>query len=154
MRYLLKNNWKIEFFSMNSRDDEEIYAFLNKYKISRIKVWNNYQNINEFINKVKDYDVIIGQRLHSVVVACGLSIPCISINYQTKCLHFMESMKMEKYVVNMDSFMYSYLTNAFNNLIDDYYTINKNLISSSKYYKEMQLQSAHFVYSSIVNYKK
>jgi polysaccharide pyruvyl transferase WcaK-like protein len=36
-------------------------------------------------------DVVIGQRLHSVILAFAYGVPALSLSYQPKCLDFLES---------------------------------------------------------------
>ena len=51
---------------------------------------------------MRDIDLFIGTKLHSVVCAFCTDTPAIMIGYQPKCYDFMKTMGFERYFIRSD----------------------------------------------------
>lgn len=132
----LEQGFEIEFFAMHNHDQKEIYKLRQHEKLKSISVWDNYHNWEEFLIKIHDFDLVIGQRLHSVVVACGSGIPCISLSYRPKCLHFMESFYLEKYCLELSDLAVEKVLSLTEEINSNYEVFCQRQLSVANQYKQ------------------
>ena len=102
-RNLLDRGVEVNFVAMNASDESFIRLIVDEHSLAgRVKFWFDYEDIYGTINFIKRNDIMIGERLHAVVLGCGSGVPSISIAYRPKCLDFMRSLGLEKYCIRTD----------------------------------------------------
>jgi polysaccharide pyruvyl transferase WcaK-like protein len=134
----VSNGWKVEFFAMNDRDVNEIRKVTSILQPESFTVWSDYLDIDGFLERVLTYTAVVGQRLHAVVTASGLGIPCISLSYLPKCNHYMESVGMERFCINTDKFTAQDLIDRFTDIQRDYDKLNEKLVRNTNVYRQKQ----------------
>ena len=73
---------------------------------------------------------LVGTRLHSVIFALGMGVPCISISYHgTKAQGIMESMDLGQYVLSIEDIDYKSLVSKFESLVSEKTVIEKKITS-------------------------
>ena len=147
--YLLDKSIEVEFISMNDYDFEEISKVIDKFRLNKINIWKNYLDIEGFLKKVCEFDLVIGQRLHAVVTASGFGIPSISLSYTPKCLHFMESVELERLCINTKNIDIKSLHGCFREIVDNYSEVKFNLVEKTNKYRRLQEKYAKIIKNSI-----
>jgi polysaccharide pyruvyl transferase WcaK-like protein len=56
----------------------------------------------EMMTLLGEMDLVIGMRLHSLILAATMNIPVICINYDPKIMGFVSSINQDKYAINID----------------------------------------------------
>lgn len=136
-----QKGYTVELFSTEINDynaiNELMEVISNKYK-ERIKVIkiNNYENLMSFYNSI---DLLLGTRLHSIILAFTQGIPIIGLSWQPKVNGFFELIRETNSVYDIKSFQYniheilsqvdSMLINKIN-ISNNLKNINKELIES------------------------
>ena len=72
---------------------------------------------------------LVGMRLHSLIFACQMGIPFLSLSYQPKCLEFCRSLGLEHLSVNI--YDLSTMSLRLQSLKDEYSTLRDRLISET-----------------------
>src|SRR4029453_4430656 len=96
-----KGAW-IEYIPMHPLDE-----FIGRRMIARISegkslgLWHNYRRLKDSLNRMKSYDLVVGQRLHSSILACAFGVPTINLSYNPKGVSFMKAMGLEDYSVRL-----------------------------------------------------
>jgi len=148
--YLLDQSFEIEFFAMNDFDFDEIIKVIDKFQLHGVNVWADYLNIDGFLKKICEFDMVIGQRLHAVVTASGFGIPSISLSYTPKCLHFMESVELERMCINTKDIDINSLHRCFSEIVNDYNKIKSNLVLITNEYRCCQENYAKTIKEMVV----
>jgi polysaccharide pyruvyl transferase WcaK-like protein len=141
-KYFLRNGWQVEFIPMHPIDFQIGLDMIQRFDLHEVSIWKDFQNIDETINRIKTYDILVGQRLHSVVIACGCGVPAIALEYQPKCSDFMESIEMQKFSVKTDDLELDKLLSLMNDIDKNYTEHCEQLISKCKYYQVLQREAA------------
>ena len=79
--YFLKKGWQVEFLPMHPIDFKIGLELMREFNLSEVSIWQNFQTIEKTINHIHNYDIVVGQRLHSVVIACGSGVPAIALSF-------------------------------------------------------------------------
>ena len=125
------------------------YLLLQNYKIILLPVWNDDLPSNKKVQKeinnkncilincgtdfgsyskyIKECDIFIGQKVHSVVIACMFRIPSLMIEYGPKCKDFMASLNLERYTIKTLDFKLNIVKGHINNLIKNREKIQQKL---------------------------
>jgi polysaccharide pyruvyl transferase WcaK-like protein len=101
-QHLLDEGWQVEFWPMHPSDLRLGQQLIQDYHLKDVSLWTEFRNIGRTMERIHAYDLVIGQRLHAVVLACGSGVPAISLAYRPKCYDFMESIDMEPFAIRTD----------------------------------------------------
>ncbi len=61
-------------------------------------------SLGELINRLGQLDVMVGTRLHAVILAAGLGIPVIAVEYAPKVANFMTEIKQRQWSIPLENF--------------------------------------------------
>lgn len=125
---------KIDFvpFRTTSYDDDRIVA---KQVVSYMKhkdktyIYSSAPEVNEFIEMAKQSSLVIGMRLHSLILGTSIGVPVIGLEYMPKVKAYMESIKQREYSLDLKTITSKKL-------------INKILITFEKYKERSQIISS------------
>ncbi|MFX1535498.1 MAG: polysaccharide pyruvyl transferase family protein [Promethearchaeota archaeon] len=117
------------------RDLENINRVSSAAKIEVFDKWFDTKSVVDFIASSK---VLIGQRLHSVVLSAAAFTPFICLEYRPKCLHFSESVAMLDYTVRTDRVTAEKILQLFQNLMNKWVQTRNKLAGVVKAYRETQ----------------
>ncbi|MBI4398936.1 MAG: polysaccharide pyruvyl transferase family protein [Candidatus Omnitrophica bacterium] len=100
-----QDGWEIELIPVWQKDMEAIRRVISDSGLgNRIRVFKDFHSVRKTIDKMETFDVFIGQKLHSVILACCANRPSIMVEYRPKCRDFMASMDLESWTVRTDEF--------------------------------------------------
>lgn len=127
-------NTKIDFIPLRitSYDDDRIIA---KQVVSYMKhkdkthIYSCAPEVNEFIEMTKQSSLVIGMRLHSLILATLVGVPVIGLEYMPKVKAYMESIKQSKYSLELETITSKKLINLFENIYKNYAADSQKILS-------------------------
>ena len=126
-------NAKIEFipFRITSYDDDRVVI---KQVMSYMKrkdganVYPHTPTVDEFINIIKESSLVIGMRLHSLILAASVGIPVIGLAYMPKVRGYMECIEQSKYSLDLETITSEKLTSLIDDVFKNYNAISKKIL--------------------------
>lgn len=116
---------KVTFFSTKFPQDvkvtEDIYEQMERKENVEILKGNLPPDV--LVSFCKQQDIIIGTRLHSLILSVAAKTPIIGIGYHQKVYNFLKRIKKEQYYVDIDNMnqqidlVYGLVNNLLNNWI-------------------------------------
>jgi polysaccharide pyruvyl transferase CsaB len=124
----------VDFYPLriSSPDDDRIVAnqiVKNMRFQARAKIHISVPDVDEFIRMMDRYSLVIGMRLHSIILAAASGIPTIGLNYMPKVAAFMESIQQEQYLIDLETINLEKLKNAINHIFESHKEISKTILS-------------------------
>ncbi len=126
-------NTKIDFipFRTTSYDDDRIVVkqvvSYMKHK-DKIYIHSSAPEVDEFIEIVRQSSLVIGMRLHSLILGTSIGVPVIGLEYMPKVKEYMRSIKQGEYSLDLETITSKKL-------------INKILITFEQYKERSQVIS-------------
>jgi polysaccharide pyruvyl transferase WcaK-like protein len=145
VQHLLEKGWDVEFIPMQLKDLQLGLKIIHDFNLHKVSIWREYRNIGKTINRIQTYDILVGQRLHSVVFACGCGIPSVMLEYQPKSRDFMESIGMQQFSIRTDVIDLDKVLSLIYDIEMNYVDYCKQLISTCNHYRLLQRQAAQEV---------
>lgn len=102
VRWCNSKRFDVTFISLSARDTVEGRALCAELRPNSLAIWDRHDERDMTLGKLLEQDMIVGTRLHSVVLASAFGVPCISLAYNPKCLHFMESFGRQSWAIRTD----------------------------------------------------
>ncbi len=105
LRVMLQDGWEIEVIPVYPKDMNVINTAIElSGGEGKIKIFQDYYSVSKTLDRMEQYDIFVGQKLHSVVLAYCANTPAIMIEYRPKCRDFMTSIGMEKFNIRTSEF--------------------------------------------------
>lgn len=143
------DGWSVEFFAMHDTDAREIERVRQAHGLGDVPFWRGYHRPREFLSKVRQFDLVIGQRLHAVVTPCAFGIPSLSLSYRSKCVSFMRSINMQRFTLRTDEVEPARLRGMFDELAEDAAEVHQQLVRVTEEYRNLQRSCVARVLSSL-----
>ncbi|MGB3368660.1 MAG: polysaccharide pyruvyl transferase CsaB [Acidaminobacteraceae bacterium] len=111
------------YFNEDIKVIEEVmnYEFINKIKNDdnlNIVALDKEASYSEIIEMVCALDILVGERLHSLIFAAAAEVPLIGVSYDPKIDYFLESIKCQS-LFKASNFDCSLLLNEIENLYEN-----------------------------------
>jgi polysaccharide pyruvyl transferase WcaK-like protein len=103
IKHLSRQGYKIQFIAMSKIDEQNARALASHLDGCPISIHTSRNIELATLGAIRDCDLVIGQRLHSIVLACAFGVPSISLSYQPKALDFLESVGLLRLSMRTDS---------------------------------------------------
>jgi polysaccharide pyruvyl transferase CsaB len=119
-------------------DDLKVYEdILLKSNDLSLKCIHLNTNIKELCNVYNNFDILIGMRLHSLILGSIFDKKMIAISYEPKVNSFMNELNIEEFSINFEDLTLENLYFQYNNLIKQDYSQGKKdmLLKISEYNK-------------------
>ena len=133
--YLIENyNAQIDFCPLRttSHDDDRVVAHQisgNMKFGQKTQIYRSVPSVTEYVRMVKRYSLVIGMRLHSLILAAASGIPVIGLNYMPKVQAFMESIQQEQCSLNPATLDIGNLKSVINRVFESHNQISETLLS-------------------------
>lgn len=152
VKYFYNKNFEVTFLSTcqgipNYRDDSiiatEIYNSLPTHIKEKVTVNTQYYNIFELREKLKDFDFVVGTRLHMCILSWLSSVPAFNISYEEKGKESYEYLGLNKYSVdyNFDSDITKLLNDFTTEDFGKTYKMIDSITMESKEYLNLMIKN-------------
>ncbi|MGM0383253.1 MAG: polysaccharide pyruvyl transferase family protein [Thermodesulfobacteriota bacterium] len=133
-RHLLSLGFAVRFFSIWVNDDHLVRKVAREIG-GEITTYCFSQNMAQYMEAVNNVDILIGEKLHSVIGALSSYVPSIMLAYQPKCIDFMNSVSLDKYVVKTDELEVGCIEAMISEILDDYDNYRERIFKNISYWK-------------------
>jgi polysaccharide pyruvyl transferase CsaB len=127
-------NAKIDFipFRTTSYDDDRIVAkqvvSYMKHK-DRTHIHSHVPGVDEYIEMAKQSSLVIGMRLHSLILGTSVGVPVIGLAYMPKVEVYLDSISQTEYSLNLETITSEKLISLIENVFNNYDTSSKKILS-------------------------
>jgi hypothetical protein len=104
-------------------------------KETGLPVFKGFQNVQSLLDFVSRCTVLVGQRLHSMVLSAAALTPFLPIEYHSKCSEFSESVGFQEYAVRADKVTAEELLRKFRKLVGNWDSMYHRLRGKVEVYK-------------------
>ena len=98
IQILDNNNWEWRLFCNGGKKDEIVLRELqSELRISEDKIGIGYSDGKSFAEKLSQFDVVFGARLHCCITAVSLGVPVVGFIWDEKLKYFSKTMGVDKF---------------------------------------------------------
>jgi polysaccharide pyruvyl transferase WcaK-like protein len=101
VRIMIDKGWEITFVPVWDKDIPYIKEAMRRIN-KQVGLFQKYNSVRDTLEFIESCDIFIGEKLHSVVLACCTYTPSIMLEYRPKCRDFMTSLDLQKYNIKTD----------------------------------------------------
>ena len=113
IKLLKKEGYNVKLFTNGAISDQNFFDKLKTYmKLGKSfdkMVEPRSKTAEDLVNLISTYDIVLGTRLHSNIIAYSLGIPTVSIVWNVKQLMFAEINGIEEYFITKENFNAEYI---------------------------------------------
>ncbi|MBX2862383.1 MAG: polysaccharide pyruvyl transferase family protein [Leptolyngbyaceae cyanobacterium MAG.088] len=85
------------------------------------------ESLDELIQRISQLDVMVGTRLHAVILAAGLGVPVVAIEYAPKVTGFMEAINQKQWSIPLADFTAPQALERINTMLSAAVTVRQQL---------------------------
>ncbi|MBK8023631.1 MAG: polysaccharide pyruvyl transferase family protein [Chloroflexi bacterium] len=148
-RRLLDSGWTITWFPTTQDDADEMRRLIARANLPPMAIMSDFLNIPAMLDRLKEQDIFVGQRLHSVVAASSVYVPVLALEYQLKCRDFMMSIDQEDAVIRTDTVEAAELFDRVQALYDHHEQVQQRVYQSVQSLRRNLLEGSRTVKSLI-----
>ncbi len=147
---MLDRNWQVTFFPVWHKDLPYIRKAASRLK-KPVKILKNYLSIENVFEYLDQCDIVIGEKLHSVILAMAAYTPSIMLEYRPKCADYMASMDLSEFNMRTDQLDLDKLIDLVEKLYADLDGYQDFIAQKVKRYKQLQQEKSKWVLNKILN---
>lgn len=107
-----------------------------------VSVFRDYHSVEATMQCLRACDVLVGEKLHSVVLALCANTPSVMLEYQPKCLDFMMSMELERFSIRTDRLSLDAVVDLLNELATHVDVFQQRIAKRAGYFRDLQQRKA------------
>ena len=100
------------------------------------RYFETFQHLNQLIST---FDLVIGMRLHALILAAGLGVPVIAAEYDPKVRGFMEEIGRAEYSIPLECFKQKRILPVIETILSDPLAARKDVEAGVDYYRKRTL---------------
>lgn len=144
IRPLIDKGYQFYAIPMYFKQDLEIAQKLSEKLNHKIKVIDTPLTIEETVAYTSAFDMIVGMRLHSLIMAAAVATPMIALSYDPKVKDFSKTIK-NPYCFDVDKFTDEVLLEAMKTLIIDHENEHGRLLALQEDCREKAYLPATYI---------
>jgi len=148
-RRMKDDGWRFIFYPMWEKDLKEIKPIADDLGDAGT-IFKSTNSIEGLLTSMESCDVVIGQKLHSVILAAAANTPGIMIEYRPKCLDFMRSIGCEDFSINEKNLNAQTLWEKLNILTDNLEVRQGNIHDQVVKYRDIQKATAESIMNDLL----
>lgn len=120
-------------------DDETAIAQvfrLSRYP-ERLNPLPRLSSLDELTQRISQLDVMVGTRLHAVILAAGMGVPVVAIEYAPKVKGFMEAINQGPWSISLEDFTASQALERINAILVDALAVRQQLTQEIHQYRTL-----------------
>ncbi len=142
IEYLISKGYNVVVFPVLPEEIEVQWEIVRGIKSKRLRRINNIMGLQGTLRVMRDCDAIVGQKLHTSVLATCTATPFVSVAYRPKCIEYAESVCCEDCVVRTDEKIPERMIKVFNHVWKRRKPISKRLAKMRDFYRKRILAFA------------
>ncbi len=147
-KLIKKYNAQITFIPLRTieYDNDRIIAEKIASKIKNgesIKLINETPSIDRFIKILNNTTLLIGMRLHSLILASGLGIPVIGLEYSSKVKSYLECIGQQAYSLDLSTIHHDLIIDKTKKIFNNYNKISCSLVKECKKQRQIVRKEIH-----------
>jgi hypothetical protein len=142
VQQLTDRGWRVELLPFDLGDLKVSQAIAQRFKPTQVSLWPHFYQTHQTLKRIQSYDLVIGQRLHSVVLACGCGVPFVALKYAPKCDDFLASVDCQEFAVKTDALDLDQLLALVGQIDRNYDVRCQHLTAVGNRYRTLQRQTA------------
>ena len=99
LRKLQASGWTVRLLPFD-RKDLVVAKRARRALEDGTEIMSRFSDVDALLRSIAECDVLVGQRLHSVVLAAAVAVPAVAIDYRPKCRDFQLSIGREDWTVS------------------------------------------------------
>ena len=104
---------------------------------SKVIVHRDFESIEKFQTVLSQLDLVIGMRLHSLILASALGKPVIAAEYDPKVGNFMSEIGLGQNSISLDDFTADTVMSKVKEIFSEYESVTEQVQSRVSAYQEM-----------------
>ncbi len=135
--HLLGEGFQVSLFSVYPKDTPLLTQLCQELK-GHVDLHIHYQFSSELMDYLRSVNVLIGQKLHAVILAHCAYTPAIMLEYRAKCRDYMASMDLESLNFRCDQLSPTMIYSSLIELLDNSMNHQRHLQEKIFEYKGLQ----------------
>lgn len=144
-----KYNATLHFLPLRSHpnhyhpSDDDYIACLELLRYSRYSsqfiVHRCFPSLQQFYQLTRQLHLMIGMRLHSLIIAAGLGVPVIAAEYDSKVKGFMEEIGQAEYSIPFNCFEADQILSLIETRLENPLTAHQQVVTGVQQYRQRML---------------
>lgn len=98
---LIGRGWRVRAIPLSPLDVPPTKQLAHRIG-PRFQIVDSYRDVEDVMQGIRKCRILVGQRLHSVVLASAVHVPSIMVEYHPKCLDFQRTLGREAFTIRTD----------------------------------------------------
>jgi hypothetical protein len=149
-KVLLKDNWSISLVYVAPEDRDPTLHLYRSLGNHRVQLIDSHLGLDSYLKLASEVDILLGMKLHSVILAHCVGTPSIIMGYQPKCLDYMESFKLSQYCHMTNNLSAKTITNQIYEIYENIELHQRTINYWTRFYKNSLEISATKIINEIL----
>lgn len=154
IEYLLEKRYNVVVFPVLPEEITVQWEIIKGIRSERLIRLNTIMSLSQVLRLMRDCDMIVGQKLHTSVLATCTATPFVSVAYRPKCIEYAESIGCLDCVVRTDEKLPGRMTEVFEHVWRNRKSISKRITRMRDIYRKRILEFAKETAKLIGNLSK
>jgi polysaccharide pyruvyl transferase WcaK-like protein len=142
IEYLLEKRYNVVVFPVLPEEITVQWEIIKGIRSERLVRLNNIMSLQQVLRLMRDCDILVGQKLHTSVLATCVGTPFVSVAYRPKCIEYAESVDCLDCVVRTDEKIPGRMIKVFEYVWRKRKPISRRIISRRDIYRKKVLEFA------------
>lgn len=144
--YLKNAKYQVSVVPFWDKDVSYCKALAAKSGCAFFEDWRSIQKTLDFMS---DANIVIGEKLHSLVFSAACHVPFVTIEYDPKCYDFSHSVGLDTYRIRTDKITTKKLIRAFTQLESNRNKVKTILKKNVRHFRKLQVKTVTNITSDI-----